>query len=96
MPINDVCHPRGFNRKPEGIMCTSVRNSSSSTRSHSWPLIYVIMGVSGCGKSTVGQLLASELHCAFYDADNYHPQQNISESHLHTMHVQQLAQNTVH
>jgi shikimate kinase len=73
MPINDVCHPRGFNRKPD-----------------------VIMGVSGCGKSTVGQLLASELHCAFYDADNYHPQQNISESHLHTMHVQQLAQNTVH
>lgn len=43
------------------------------------PLIYIIMGVSGCGKSTVGALLAQELKCPFYDADSYHPEANISE-----------------
>jgi len=43
------------------------------------PLIFIIMGVSGCGKSTVGQALARRLQCAFYDADNYHPETNISE-----------------
>lgn len=39
--------------------------------------VFVVMGVSGCGKSTVGQALADELHCPFYDADDYHPIENI-------------------
>ncbi|GAB5579728.1 probable gluconokinase isoform X3 [Prionailurus iriomotensis] len=34
------------------------------------------MGVSGSGKSTVGSLLASELGWKFYDADDYHPEEN--------------------
>jgi len=37
------------------------------------------MGVSGCGKSSVGQLLASELSIAFIDADDHHPQNNINK-----------------
>lgn len=32
----------------------------------------VVMGVSGSGKSTVGALLAAELHCPFADADDLH------------------------
>jgi gluconokinase len=32
----------------------------------------VLMGVSGCGKSTVGRLLAADLACIFIDADDYH------------------------
>lgn len=43
------------------------------------PLIYIIMGVSGCGKSSVGSLLASSLQCPFYDADDFHPAANIRE-----------------
>lgn len=34
------------------------------------------MGVSGCGKSTIGKLLASELELPFFDGDDYHPQEN--------------------
>jgi gluconokinase len=42
-------------------------------------MIIVIMGVAGSGKSTVGQLLANELHCAFLDGDSLHPPGNIAK-----------------
>ena len=35
------------------------------------------MGVSGCGKSTVGQLLARRVHGEFLEGDLLHPQRNI-------------------
>lgn len=37
------------------------------------------MGVSGCGKSTVSQLLSTELGAAFSDADDHHPAANIDK-----------------
>jgi gluconokinase len=36
------------------------------------PTVVVMMGVSGCGKSTVGALLAKRLGWTFYDADDFH------------------------
>jgi len=39
-------------------------------------MVYIVMGVSGCGKSTVGEALAERLGLAFYDADAYHPDAN--------------------
>ena len=36
----------------------------------------VVMGVSGCGKSTVGQLLAQKLSARFIDGDDLHPESN--------------------
>lgn len=39
-------------------------------------LTIVIMGVSGCGKSTVGRLVAERTDSRFMDADDFHPQQN--------------------
>ena len=39
----------------------------------------VMMGVSGCGKTTVGKALAQELDCPFYDGDDYHPPDNIAK-----------------
>ncbi len=42
-------------------------------------MIIVIMGVAGAGKSTVGQLLADELHCEFLDGDSLHPPANIEK-----------------
>ncbi len=37
------------------------------------------MGVSGCGKSTIGKLLATKLQVDFYDADDFHPTKNIEK-----------------
>ncbi len=39
-------------------------------------MIVVVWGVSGCGKSTVGRMLADRLGWTFYDADDYHPAAN--------------------
>ena len=39
----------------------------------------VVMGVSGCGKSTVGELLADRLRVPFLDADNFHPEANLAK-----------------
>jgi gluconokinase len=39
-------------------------------------MLIVIMGVSGSGKTTIGQLLASQLGWPFYDADDYHSAAN--------------------
>jgi gluconokinase len=40
---------------------------------------FVVMGVSGCGKTSVGQLLAQSLGWDFYDADDFHPPENVSK-----------------
>jgi gluconokinase len=37
----------------------------------------VVMGVSGCGKSTVGARLAQQLGATFLDADDFHPLDNV-------------------
>ncbi len=42
------------------------------------PPIYVVMGVSGCGKSTVGQLLASRTGVPYLEGDQLHSPQNIA------------------
>ena len=41
------------------------------------PLTVVVMGVSGCGKSTVGRLVAKRLGATFLDADDFHPPANV-------------------
>ena len=40
-------------------------------------MVIAIMGVTGSGKSTVGQLLATKLSLPFVDADSFHTQENI-------------------
>jgi carbohydrate kinase (thermoresistant glucokinase family) len=41
--------------------------------------VIVVMGVAGCGKSTVGAALAARLHKHFLDADDYHPAANVEK-----------------
>ena len=42
-------------------------------------MIAVVMGVSGAGKTAVGEALARELGWRFIDADDYHPEANIAK-----------------
>ncbi len=43
------------------------------------PLLLTIMGVSGCGKTTVGAALARRLRVPFADADDFHPHANVAK-----------------
>lgn len=39
-------------------------------------MIWLVMGVTGCGKTTLGKALADRLNISFYDADDFHPPNN--------------------
>jgi gluconokinase len=42
-------------------------------------VIVVVMGVSGSGKSVVGQALAADLGWPFFDGDDFHPAANVAK-----------------
>jgi gluconokinase len=42
------------------------------------PAIYLLMGVSGCGKSSVGHRLAAALNVPYVEADEFHPPENVA------------------
>ncbi len=43
------------------------------------PRHFVVMGVSGSGKTTIGGRLAAHLKYAFADADDFHPPHNVAK-----------------
>ena len=43
------------------------------------PSRLIVMGVTGCGKTTVGALLAGRLGAVFLDGDDYHPDANVAK-----------------
>jgi carbohydrate kinase (thermoresistant glucokinase family) len=43
------------------------------------PVVVVMMGVSGSGKSTVAALLAAALGCQFQEGDDLHPRANVEK-----------------
>ncbi len=47
----------------------------TETRIH----VIIVMGVAGAGKTTAGQALARALGWHFYDADEFHPEENIEK-----------------
>ena len=42
-------------------------------------MIVVVMGVTGCGKTTVGAALAQRMGWRFLDADDFHPPANVAK-----------------
>lgn len=42
-------------------------------------MIVLVMGVSGVGKTTIGEALAAALGARFIDADDYHPPENVAK-----------------
>ncbi|MDP3669526.1 MAG: gluconokinase [Telluria sp.] len=43
------------------------------------PTRWVVMGVSGCGKSEIGSALAARLGIAYAEGDDYHPSTNVEK-----------------
>ena len=45
------------------------------------PSVVVVMGVSGCGKSTIASMLAHRLNWIFEEGDWFHPPSNVEKMH---------------
>lgn len=39
----------------------------------------IFMGVSGCGKTTIGKMTAETLGVPYYEGDEYHPKENVEK-----------------
>ncbi len=42
-------------------------------------MVLILMGPMGCGKTTIGQMLAEKLGWPFYDGDDFHPKKNVEK-----------------
>ncbi|HVP81165.1 MAG TPA: gluconokinase [Thermodesulfobacteriota bacterium] len=42
-------------------------------------MVLILMGPMGCGKTTIGKMLAEKLGWAFYDGDDFHPKKNVEK-----------------
>jgi len=42
-------------------------------------VIIIVMGVSGAGKTTIGEMLAARLGWRFYEGDDFHPAENVAK-----------------
>lgn len=47
------------------------------------PVIVVLLGVSGSGKTTIGRRLAERLRWPFFDGDDFHPEENLTKMARH-------------
>lgn len=65
-------------RPPQRIWSPALSHTISK------PVITVVMGVSGSGKTTVAVLLAAALGCQFQEGDDLHPAANVEKMHSGT------------
>ena len=73
--------PRGRSPPPrarQGPASKSEDETASLPRNLS---VVVVMGVSGCGKSTIASMLAHRLNWIYEDGDWFHPQSNVRKMH---------------
>jgi gluconokinase len=68
-----------MSRKSGNRLCDQDMRKQERAQSVPGVAAIVVMGVSGAGKSTVGQILAARLDCPFRDADSFHPPANIAK-----------------
>lgn len=42
-------------------------------------MFIILMGVSGCGKTTIGEMIGKVLDVPYYEGDEYHPPENVNK-----------------
>ena len=63
----------GTDKQPERVWSAALSHNITT------PVVLVVMGVSGSGKSTVAALLAAALGCQFQEGDDLHPSANVEK-----------------
>src|SRR6516162_3922414 len=63
----------GTDQEPQRLWSPALAHTVTS------PVIVVMMGVSGSGKSTIAALLAAALGCQFQEGDDLHPRANVEK-----------------
>jgi gluconokinase len=63
----------GTNQQPQRVWSAALEHTVTR------PVIVVLMGVSGSGKTTVAALLAAALGCQFQEGDDLHPRENVEK-----------------
>lgn len=62
-------------RQPQRVWSAAIAHTITR------PVIAVVMGVSGSGKTTVSALVAAALGCQFQEGDDLHPAANVEKMH---------------
>jgi gluconokinase len=71
-------------QQPPSRRARQTRGSDSENQTASPladPSVVVVIGVSGCGKSTIASMLAHRLHWIYEDGDWFHPPSNVEKMH---------------
>lgn len=63
----------------DAVSQTQRKQSPALTNTTGKPVIAIVMGVSGSGKTTVAVLLAAALGCQFQEGDDFHPPANVEK-----------------
>jgi gluconokinase len=71
--MNRNCAVEGTHKQPKRAWSAALSHNITT------PVIVVVMGVSGSGKSTVAALLAAALGCQFQEGDDLHPPANVEK-----------------
>lgn len=77
--MSRACDPRDAHGGTPSAADPRRAAQAPSSATGASPRAIVVMGVSGCGKTSVGQALAARLGARFVDADDFHPPANVEK-----------------
>lgn len=70
----DISVPDRSRKTRDAVACTGPGREGTFA-----VMIVILMGVSGAGKTTIGEQLSEELGWPFHDADDFHPAANVEK-----------------
>jgi gluconokinase len=73
--------PRRRSPSPRARQVPASKSENETTSLPHSLSVVVVMGVSGCGKSTIASMLAHRLNWIYEDGDWFHPQSNVRKMH---------------